>query len=79
MSETKLKEENEFIKELFNFNGDEAQFKHIKELFTNYIRNSKNGPKTNWFPKILLSMQTKSKNSFQRTYGMRLFLFSRTN
>ena len=30
--ESKLKEENEFIKELFNSNGDEAQLKHLKEM-----------------------------------------------
>ena len=41
MSEMKLKEENENNKELFNFSG--FQLKHMKELFTNYIRNSKNG------------------------------------
>ena len=42
--ESKLKEENVNIKELFNFNGYEVQFKHIKELFPNYIRKSKNDP-----------------------------------
>ena len=39
-SESKLKEENENIKELFNFNGDEKTLKHIKEMITN----SKNSP-----------------------------------
>ena len=41
--ESKLIEENENMKELFNFNGNEIQLKHIKELFTNNISNSKNG------------------------------------
>ena len=40
--ESKLKEENEINKELFNFNGDETQHKHLKDVFTNYIKNSKN-------------------------------------
>ena len=40
--ESKLKEENEFIKELFNFNGDEMKLKHINEIFSNNIINSKN-------------------------------------
>ena len=43
--ESKMKEANECHKELFNFNGDETQLEHIKELFTNDIRNSKNRPK----------------------------------
>ena len=41
--ESKLKEENELIKELFNFNGDETRHQHLKEILTNYIRNSNNG------------------------------------
>ena len=42
MSETefKLKEENKFIKELFNSNGDETQFKHIKEMIQHSIISS---------------------------------------
>ena len=38
--ESKLKEENEIIKEFFDFNGDQKQLSHIKD----YIKNSKNGP-----------------------------------
>ena len=41
--ESKLKEESLFHKELFKFNGSESQLKHIKELFTNLIQNSKSG------------------------------------
>ena len=40
--ESKLKEQNEYIKELFNFDAGEAELKHIKELFTNYIKNDTN-------------------------------------
>ena len=40
--EAKLKEANDNSKELFNFNGYEAQQKNIKELFSTYLRNSKN-------------------------------------
>ena len=43
--EHELKENNETIKELFNFNGGESQLNHLIEIFTNYIMNSKNGPK----------------------------------
>ena len=43
--DTKIKEGNEHIKELFLFNGDNTQLKHIKELFLNYIRKSDNGPR----------------------------------
>ena len=39
---SKLKKENEFIKQLFNINGGETQF---KDLFTRYITNTKKGPK----------------------------------
>ena len=31
-SESKLKEENKITKELFNFNGDETQLKHLREI-----------------------------------------------
>ena len=31
-AESKLKEVNEFIKEVFNYNGDETQLKHLKEV-----------------------------------------------
>ena len=44
---SKLKEENENVKELFNFNGDEAQLTHIKEI----IKHSSNG--SNYFLKFL--------------------------
>ena len=40
--ESKMKEENEFNKELFNFNGYEPQ--HLKELFTRSLKNSINDP-----------------------------------
>ena len=39
-SESKLKEENEIITELFNFDGDETRLKHLKEIFTNFIAKS---------------------------------------
>ena len=39
---SKFKEENEVIKELFNFNGDETQFKRLQEDFSNFIKNSQN-------------------------------------
>ena len=35
--ELKVKEVNEIIKELFDFNEYETQFKHINDLFTNLI------------------------------------------
>ena len=38
-----LKEENERIKELFNFNGDEAQLKHLNEDFANLLNDSEIG------------------------------------
>ena len=38
--ETRLQEENEKIKELFNFDGDESQLKQIKTS----LKNSQNGP-----------------------------------
>ena len=37
---SKLNEENEFIRELFNLNGDETQLQQIKDI----IQNSDNGP-----------------------------------
>ena len=40
--DSKLKEENENYKELFNFYGEEAHLKHLKEVFTNLIKNSNN-------------------------------------
>ena len=43
-SESTLKEVNSIQKELFNFNGDDAQLKHLKEVITHFIKNSKNGP-----------------------------------
>ena len=39
--ELKLKEENEYQKELFNWSGDESHLKNIKDFFANYIKNSK--------------------------------------
>ena len=39
---SKLREENEVIKELFDFNGCTTQIKHLKEVFTNFINNSNN-------------------------------------
>ena len=42
---SKLKEENGLIKGFFDFNVENTQLKHLKEVFTNYIRNSKNDPK----------------------------------
>ena len=41
--ESKMKEENEIIKELFAFNGDETQ--HLKQVFLTFIQNSNNGSK----------------------------------
>ena len=50
--ELKLNEENENIKELFNFKGEETDFKQLEELFTNYInKNSTNG--SNYFIRFL--------------------------
>ena len=43
-SESTLKEVNSNQKELFNFNGDDAQLKHLKEVNTHFIKNTKNGP-----------------------------------
>ena len=43
--ESKLKEENENYKKLFNFKGSETQMKYFKKTLTNFIKNSKNnGP-----------------------------------
>ena len=39
--ECQFKEENENIKKLFYFNGDETQIKHLKEVFSNFNKNSK--------------------------------------
>ena len=39
--EIKLKQTNENNKELFNFSGGEAQLKHLKEVFTDTIKQSK--------------------------------------
>ena len=41
-SESKLKEENEITKGLFNFNGDETQLKPLREILNNFIKISKN-------------------------------------
>ena len=49
--ESKLKEEGGIIKEVLNFNGDESQLKHIKEIFTNYVKNSKND--LHYFPRFI--------------------------
>ena len=40
--ESKLKEENETIKKIFNFNGDETQLQNLTEVLINYFKNSKN-------------------------------------
>ena len=60
--ESKLKEENENNKELFNFNANEAQSNDIQELFTNSIKNSKNDSKI--FVKFL-EFYSKSRPSHQ--------------
>ena len=41
---SKLKEENENTKEIFDFNGDKSKLNHLKELFTDLVKNSENGP-----------------------------------
>ena len=41
----KIKEENEFIKKLFDFNGVETHYQHPKTYFLSLIQNSKNDPK----------------------------------
>ena len=77
--EYKQKEENEYNKKLFIFNGDEAQLKHFPEIFTNFIKNSKNGP--NYFI-ILLDFYSKCRPNqphLSREFTECLFLFSRTN
>ena len=58
-NESQLKEENENIKELFSSNGNKTQFKHLKEVFTNFIKNSKNDSK--YFIK-LLDLYSKSRS-----------------
>ena len=60
--ESKLKETNENNKGFFNFNGDETQLKHIKEVFLNDMNNSKNDPKhfidlLNFYSKCRLNHQ----------------------
>ena len=49
--ESKLKKENEIMKELFNFNGDKTELEHLKKVFTNFISSTDNGPK--YFIKLL--------------------------
>ena len=56
--ELKLKEEDEIIKELFNFSGNETLLQHLKEVFTNLIKNSKNG--LNYFI-LLLNFYSKCR------------------
>ena len=63
--ESKLIEENENNKELFNFNGNEAQLKHLKELFTNYIRDSNNDSR--YFIDFLDHYSTCRKNNHHVT------------
>ena len=36
-NEMKLKEENKFTQELFDFKGDETQLQHLKDFFVNFI------------------------------------------
>ena len=43
-TEFKLKETNKIHKDLFNSNGAETQLKNLKEVFTRFIKNSKNSP-----------------------------------
>ena len=50
-TESKLKEENELIKKLFNFIGGEVQLKYLKDVFASFIKNSKNG--LNYFIDLL--------------------------
>ena len=45
VSKSKLKEENEFLKELFNYNYNETPLEHLKEILSNLIKNSKNDSK----------------------------------
>ena len=40
--DSKLKEENETIKTLFNLNGDEMPLAQLKEVFINFVKRSKN-------------------------------------
>ena len=40
-----IKKESKNITEIFNFDGNKDQLKHIKDVFTNMIKNSKNEPK----------------------------------
>ena len=42
MSELKIEKEKEFIREILNSNGCETQLKHVKEVFTNFIKISIN-------------------------------------
>ena len=56
--ESIIKEDDEIIKQLFNFSGCEVELKHLKELFTNNISNSKNG--SNYFID-LLELYSKSR------------------
>ena len=39
--ESKFKEENEIIKDLFNLNDDKAQIQHLKEFFPNIYQEFK--------------------------------------
>ena len=49
--DSKLKEEKEIITKLFNFSGNKKQFKELKEIFYNFIKQSKNG--STYFIKLL--------------------------
>ena len=50
-TEYKLKETNKIHKDLFNSNGAETQLKNLKEVFTRFIKNSKNRP--DYFIKLI--------------------------
>ena len=49
--ESKLNQENEFLKELFNSDSNKSKLNHLKELFTDFVKNSENGP--NYFVHFL--------------------------
>ena len=51
--ESKIKQDNEFIKKLFNFHEDEATHEDLKEIFSNLIKNSQNDSK--YFTRIQLA------------------------
>ena len=48
---SKLREENELVKELLEFNGSETHIQHLKDIFTKFIKISKIG--SNYFINFL--------------------------